>query len=324
MDDTSKPPKHLSPQWVTAIAIIALIAVIALAYAVNKIWRDNDVANQALTQQLKDTTALVNKMQTQQQMILNQQKQALNTYEKKLEQALKSQQAHKSDWAIVNAVYLGKLAHYKLYYEHNIPAAVSILKTAYDELNQVQGLDARTAQKAITIDVNTLNAYPNLNRQALYLQLSQIDKQLKKLPVLAAANTSKLYQTAKPAAKTWRDSLHNSWETLKGIIVIRHHAQTSPALISAKASTHLYQNCHELISQAQLALLNRDGRIYHDNLSRVLKWLNTYFVKNNPLVAKTIKQIIKLNQININPTLPSIRNTLAALNQLALNEVRHK
>lgn len=157
-------------------------------------------------------------------------------------------------------------------------------------------------------NITTVQALPTIDTQALYLQLATLDSQLATLPLGKVLQTTTVSPQKIPAQTrpTWRDRLHDSWESFKSLIVIRHDDQATPELLSTNQKTNLLQNMHLLIVQTQLALLLHDDAIYHHNLAQLIQCLNRYVDVSDQQTKTFIQSLQALDKINIHPTMPNL------------------
>lgn len=164
----------------------------------------------------------------------------------------------------------------------------------------------KTSQASIATEITVLKATPVVSNQdqTLYLQLATLDAQIQILPTTAIPSQSTAQQKPQTTVTThtWRDSAHNSWESLKSLIIIRHDGQATPELLSSNQTVNLLQNIHILIAQTQFAVLKHDDAIYHHNLTQAIDWLNRYFDIHNDKTKQVMTSLQDLNKINISLT----------------------
>lgn len=329
---TAKP--NSSNYWGIAIAVIALLISIALGFLVHqsqqiikqvRLQASTQMAtlqhNQGNAQNLQTLfTQKLAAIKTAQTNIVQLRKQMLNAYHKSLNALQNDKVNYQKHLDNAHALYLVKLANAKLRYEHDIPASLVILNAAQTALNQNTNLAASTAKRALISDLQTLKTFSMTDTQKIYLKLSAIDGLINHLPIIITTKMKTRKTPKNQKANTWRQSLHNSWESLKGIIIIRHTAQGSPAFVTQSEKQALLQNLHETLLQTQSALMRHDDKIYHTNLKRMVHWLNMYFDTNTAAVNHILTALKNLNTININPTLPSLSRSIHALTALQTNE----
>ena len=162
----------------------------------------------------------------------------------------------------------------------------------------------KTSQNNMSTQITALKAIPTVNNQdqTLYLQLANIDTQIQTLPATVTPPQTLTQQKTQPTTHTWRDSLHDNWESFKGLIIIRHDDSSAPELLSSNQRANVLQNIHVLIAQTQFAVLKHDDAIYHHNLNQTIDWLTRYFDTNQNKTQQVLQSLQDLNKINISPT----------------------
>ena len=59
--------------------------------------------------------------------------------------------------------------------------------------------------------------------------------------------------------------------------------------------------------------MRRDGQLYQNTLSDAQEWITKYFDQEDPAPAGALKELARLQQIDIAPKLPDISASLNAL-----------
>jgi len=125
-------------------------------------------------------------------------------------------------------------------------------------------------------------------------------------------------QTTTAANRWYQRGWEWSQEMVGQFITIRHQQQAVLPVSKQRRQTAL-NNIQLALRQAQWALLLENATAYQDNLQSVEQQLISNFSSQTQLIAK----IRKLASININPTLPSLDQSAAALTQ-ALKQLQQQ
>lgn len=182
------------------------------------------------------------------------------------------------------------------------------METLKQDIAELQTTQARILAEVAAL--KTAPAAPVMAKQdpAPYLELSNIDTNIQRLPIITPPQTiTPQYPKKSASTQSWRERLLNSWEALKSLVVIRHNEQSTPALISPNQTANLLQNMHLLIVQTQLAYVQQDDSIYHHNIRQAINWIHQYFDGSNEKTKAVLASLQDLDTLHIDPR-PSSSN----------------
>ena len=206
----------------------------------------------------------------------------------------------------------------------------------------LQGIDARLARtgqarllplrKLINRDIDRLKALPLADVPGIALKLESVIGAVDSLP-LAYEQRARAEPPAKPkpggaakAAQSEPSALENLgrelWAEMKQLIRVERIDHPEPALLAPSQVFFLRENLKLRLIDARLALLQRDGRTYRDDLRHARDLLERYFDTRERAVGNalaTLKSLsaadLSLELPNLNETLGSIRNYKMALDK---------
>lgn len=189
----------------------------------------------------------------------------------------KGQQA----WRIQQASYLIQLASAHLFLQQDLSASLILLRAAERDLHGVQSAPWQSVSQALTTtivslqsqtDVNVLNIYQRL--QSASLEVDALSLSLpSKLPVDATDSTKKT--TAQQSV--WKTALNISWQMIQQVLVIRHHDDTVPPVLSDDQKQVVRMHLTMLLMQAEWAALQHQSTVYQTALATAQAWVKRYF-----------------------------------------------
>lgn len=297
-----------------------LILVCALGFSVYRLVR----INMHLAQRMTRVENNSNRLQLDMQNVNAN----LRSFRESLEKAqtLSAQQealiqdwqaAQKGDlnkWHIAEAQYLVKLANETMQYMQNTNLSLNLLQAAAQILNRIEDANLLNVKKTLAVDIANLQAQPNTNLTDLYLKLHAIDQQFDQLPLpfspLASTQTSQ--PKIDPNLSWWRSSWEHTWQALSKIIIVRYNNSSQLPLVLPDEKMFIYQNLHAQMENALWAILRHNTPIYAASMTRMINWVQKYFVQDAPLTQSTLNQLKTLSELTVQ--LPSIdfAKTLAA------------
>lgn len=239
---------------------------------------------------------------------------------KDLKQAMmdftKESQGNQEKWLFVEARYYVKLANDSLQFSHNVPQAIYLLKAADQELSQLSNSKATDIRASIANDLTSLQSMPLVDITDLYTKLSALNNQIDQLP-LPLMQTNMQQPAASNSAQNesmWRRGLREIGRLLQNIVIVRHNTNGAGPLVTPEQKTALYQNLHNMASQAIWGLLNQQQAIYQGSLQQLTGWIKRYFVLDAPQTKAILNDLAQLEKIEIHPTVPALTTTLQAFN----------
>jgi uroporphyrin-III C-methyltransferase len=226
--------------------------------------------------------------------------------------------------ALPQIEYLIKLANIDLTLNNNIPLAIRALQTADNAAAKLSDPAIVGLRRALQHDIGALQAATVVDVPGIMMRLDNVSDQVANLPIIPealpkAAEQNSAKQNIEPAVppqSMWQKFYHFTLAKLSNIIVIQHHEQPVPALLSASEQIYLAQNIQLLLDQAKWSVLYDDADIYSQSLVRANKMVKIYFSHNQTVVDKLSNELQDLQKINLKPTIPDISMSIKAIDNL--------
>lgn len=205
----------------------------------------------------------------------------------------------------------------------------------------LQGADARLARaalpqlvplrKLINRDIERLNAVPLADIQGISLKLESVISVVDDLPLAfeqrARAEPLVKQNLGMPPASYWDALGRELWAELKQLIRVEKVEQSAhgeTALLSPSQVFFLRENLKLRLITARLALLQRDGKVYRDDLQQAQHWLNRYFDIRDKSVTHAMTTLKNLSGADLNLELPTLNETLSSLRSFKLSKEKGK
>ena len=213
------------------------------------------------------------------------------------------------------------IAMQQLQFAGNVEAALSAL----------QGADARLARSAqpqflpvrrlIARDIERLKATPGANISGLSLKIESVVAAVDGLPLAyeqrPRVDAAKPAAPAKPAStEYWRELGADLWRELRQLVRIERIDQGDPALLSPNQSFFLRENLKLRLLNARLALLQREGRTFREEIRQSREQLERYFDARARPVQAAQSTLATLATTDVAFDLPGLAETLTALRNM--------
>jgi uroporphyrin-3 C-methyltransferase len=173
----------------------------------------------------------------------------------------------------------------------------------------------------IARDIERLKGTPGANISGLSLKIESVVAAVDSLPLAyeqrPKAEAAKPAAAAKPASVDyWRELGADLWRELRQLVRIERIDQGDPALLSPNQSFFLRENLKLRLLNARLALLQRDGKVFREEIRQSREQLDRYFDSRARPVQAADATLKALAATDVGFDLPGLAETLAALRNL--------
>jgi uroporphyrin-3 C-methyltransferase len=200
----------------------------------------------------------------------------------------------------------------------------------------LQGADARLARagqaqllplrKLINRDIDRLKALPLADMSGIALKLESVIGAADKLPLAFEQRARpEVAGKAKPVSESfWQRLAREFWEGARQLIRIERLDHPEPMLLPPDQVFFLRENLKLRLIDARLALLQRDGRTYREDLRQARELLERYFDSREKPVANAIATLKGLSSADLSLELPTLGETLGSLRNFKLTREKVK
>lgn len=215
------------------------------------------------------------------------------------------------------------IAMQQLQFAGNVEAALIALQGADARLARSVQPQFLPARKLLARDIERLKATPGANVSGLSLKIESVVAVVEGLPLAyeqrPKVDTAKTASRVAPAgADYWRGLGAELWRELRQLIRIERIDQADPALLSPNQSFFLRENLKLRLLNARLALLQRDGRIFREEIRQSREHLDRYFDSEARSVQAAKSTLKTLAATDISFDVPELAETLGVLRNLKL------
>ena len=217
------------------------------------------------------------------------------------------------------------IAMQQLQFAGNVEAALSALQGAESRLARSAQTQFLPVRKLIARDIERLKGIPGANVSSLSLKIESVISAVDALPL--AYEQRPPAAPAKPAAKAQGAGLLSElgadlWRELRQLVRIERIEHGDPALLAPQQNYFLRENLKLRLLNSRLALLQRDGRVYREEIRQAREHLDRYFdVRAKPVQAAQAT-LTTLAATDVSFDLPGLAETLSSLRNLKVARER--
>jgi uncharacterized protein HemX len=232
-------------------------------------------------------------------------------------------QAQAMDWKPIAVGHLVRMADLTLNTTGDVKTALSFLVAAKKYTTDPETL---AINRALNKDIIRLQAVPKVNVEDIVFKIDTISEKISALAitpthltVLPGVPKKVGKQQPKPVLKRF---LISAVQALKDIVIIRH--QDIEPILPPEQTITLRFNVQAKLLQAELAVMQRQDKLYQAYLAQVVGLINKYFVLNSATTNSVLRMLEGLQQINLQPKLPELESLVAIKNFAEVDNVPAK
>lgn len=225
-----------------------------------------------------------------------------------------------NDWMLAESEYLVRMAGRKLWLEHDLISAITLLGNADERIKALNDPSLMPIRKALAEDIAKLKGMPRVDREGLTLKLAALSDQIELLPLSTVSMPdakAEPDQAVSTNPDEWESNLKKNWvKFTENFITIRRRDGAVEALLSPQQEIFLRENLKTKLLQAQLAVYREQQALYTDSLDKAQRWLTQYFDVDNSATQYMQSELDKLKGEQIQFDYPDQFKTQAMLEQV--------
>ena len=218
------------------------------------------------------------------------------------------------------------IAMQQLQFAGNVEAALSALQGAEARLARTVQPQFLPVRKLLARDIERLKGTPGANVSGLSLKIESVVSAVDGLPLAyeqrPKADAAKAPAKPASAGDWWRELGADFWRELRQLVRIERIDHGDPALLSPNQSFFLRETLKLRLLNARLALLQRDGTTFREEIRQSREQLDRYFDTRAKPVQAAQSTLKTLAATDVAFDLPGLAETLSALRNLKLARER--
>ncbi len=215
-------------------------------------------------------------------------------------------------WAATEVIYLLRLANDRLHLDGDLLTTLAALESADQRLQDFDDPSLFEVRRLLTGEITALRAIPRPDITGIALKLGALGDGVEHLPFPHSPSASENVPSA-DAEEGWRRVMHDLWQALKQLVVIKHKDQAEQALLTPDERYFLQQNLRLTLESARAAAIRRHTALFHDSLRRARDWIVLYYDRDAGPTQAALNELTRLQELDLSPALPDITGSLRAL-----------
>ena len=231
-----------------------------------------------------------------------------------------------AEWRLLEAEYLLAMAVRKLRYEQDVTYASELYELADSALVNSGSPDIYPLRQSLALELASLRAVELPDTDSLFLRLDILLAQAETL--VGAAAPAQLrrqeYEQRREAVSSAAAAAQSEWsmtaltadtlEFLRSVFVWRETSEPAQQVFAGGSEDA--QRWVLILEQAKLALLAKDSLLFSRLVNTAEQWLTAQSGVDESQREAAMVELSALRGVELNPTLPSVGETLLAVQQL--------
>lgn len=227
------------------------------------------------------------------------------------------------------------IAMQQLQFAGNVEAALIALQSAEGRLARAGQPQFLQVRKLIANDIERLKATPGGDITGLSLKIESVVLAADTLPLAfeqrpqpasgnpaTGANAGASASSGFASGDFWRSLGNELWQELRQLIRVERIEHGDPLLLSPTQSFFLRENLKLRLLNARLALMQRDGKTFRDEIRQSREQLERHFNTRAKSVEVALGTLRSLAATDVNFDLPGLSQTLAAVRSIKFAQPR--
>lgn len=301
------------------IGVMFLLVGLGIGFYYAKTKQMLDTVNQVQaqidnTQQAYQTTSAtlesLQKNVQNQALQLNQQHQALQRI------TLLEQQ---KQWQLGEIRYLLNLANTSLLFAHDIKTSYKLLEQIHQTILMSHNPNLDVVDQAVQNDMQTLAAATLQDSTDIFMQITALNQAVATMPLLGSGFVKEelTQQASNAVVTTWREKLHQTWQQLRGFIIVQKTSNPLLPLLAQKDGDYIKQYVYLQLAEAQWAAQRHNTVVYQASLKQASAWISQYYVAQSPVTQNVINSLEKLEQMDVQFPMLALDKTMNALTSVS-------
>ncbi len=206
-----------------------------------------------------------------------------------------------------------EVASWILVYQYNVTACINLLEALDHKASSITKFE-KNIRQSLARDILALKRIQSVDQAGLFAKIEAVQELIPQLTIVQTRLYKPEASVEIPAVEGWRGYVDYGLQSLKRLVAFKRHDKEIPPLLSPTNRIVIDQNLELLLGQMQWSIIYRKQAIYNSLIKKTISWILVSFAKDDPINQSVLKSLDELSEININPELPSLTDSIQAVN----------
>lgn len=220
-------------------------------------------------------------------------------------------------WSRAEALFLLELAQRRLTLDRDVATAIVALESADLRLASLRDPSFAAVRQEIAKELQALRAVQQPDTTGILSRLISAEERAAEVPVKGILMTERdaFDRRNLPEGMLARAGAIIG-QTLSNLIVVRKVDDLAGRVITDEEAMLRRQHLQLLLFGARTAVARHDEQAYRSALAAARRSLGEFFDLSDPSAQSLLTEVQALEPVNIDPTLPSVNRSIAALRRM--------
>ena len=224
------------------------------------------------------------------------------------------------EWKLLEAEFLIRMANQKLQLEGDVNSAVLLLQYADVSITESGNSSVFAVRQSIANDLSLLQGLELVDRAGIFIRLSNLTNRIDQIDMLGSMrenfeNRRNIESAPFEIGEQPNGFIDSTYNFLSSVFVWRKWEEKPAAMLTPGLEHTIKQSLRLMLGQTQYAMVAQDSELYRHNLSNIRTWLQRFAVPESGVVQVMLEEINELSEIDVNPSLPNLGNSLSLISQ---------
>ncbi|MFC4310447.1 uroporphyrinogen-III C-methyltransferase [Steroidobacter flavus] len=220
-------------------------------------------------------------------------------------------------WSRAEALFLLELAQRRLTLDRDVETAIVALESADLRLASLRDPSFAAVRQEIAKELQAMRAVQLPDTTGILSKLIGAEERASDAPVKGILVTERnAFDRARLPDGMFARAGAILSQTFSNLIVVRKVDDASGSVITAEEALLRRQHLQLLFFAARTAVIRHDGQAYRTALAGARRSLGDFFDLSSPEAQSLLNEVQALEPINIDPTLPTVTNSINALRRM--------
>jgi uroporphyrin-3 C-methyltransferase len=316
--------------------IVALVAIIAGAYALFDQYRQTESLRADVAQRLTAAHAAVAQARARETDLANELREAqaklalldarvgeFQSQQAALEALYRELAPSRDELALSEVEQIIVLASQQLSLAGNVQAALAGVEVADAKLARLDRPQLAPLRRSLARDIERLKAVPYVDVAGISIKLDQLIGIVDALPLAKDERVPEPKTTEPPTDEpAWVRFLRDVWADIRSVVRVEVSDRPQAPLLTPQQSFFLRENLRLRLLSARLALLSRDERAFRADIGAATAWLKQYFDVNSKPVQVALSTLAQHAAVAMPTDIPDLSASIDAVRALKTADER--
>ena len=239
----------------------------------------------------------------------------------------------RGDWMVADAEYMLNVANQRINLVGDLKTTLGALRAADNRLRDSGNPGVFKVREQIAREISALKGLKTVDIVGIFARIKVLEKQVSEIQVFLPHSGKVSSNASAEEAKRQSEAieygigdinrlLSSALDDLKGMVIVRRTDREFDAILRPDQVQMIRGKLRLKLEIVRLALVERDSRLYLQNIQDAKDWLKAHFLMEHGVTKKFAAELDELALVGLEIDYPDISGSLNLLQNVAALRVR--